>query len=203
MRNYIFKLLTFLFLFSLSISTKGQDNIYGKYCYWHIVHGHCLEIKSSNDFILTESGYIYPEPPSWSGKWSLIGDTITLVFDIDSMGPYTHIIESEYLIRTNLKKHIINKDTFQFESPRYLYKKIGYYENGNLQSELNWQNIASFNSTPTPVGPWNFYYINGILQRTENYRKGKLHGEIVNYDENGKCIKIEKWRNGKLKKTIY
>lgn len=200
MGNLMFRLLCLMLLFSYSFTTKGQENIYGKYCYWHIVHGHCLEIKSNNNFVLTESGNVYPTP-TWTGKWTTYGDTIILTFDSNSMGTFTHIIESEYLIRTNLKKSILVKDTFQLEPPGYLYKKTGYYNDGTIRCELNWRDISTFNFIPTPSGQWKFYFSNGTLQRTENYKKGKLNGEIINYDNEGNCITIEKWKNGNLKKT--
>jgi len=186
-------------LLILSFSTNGQENIYGKYCYWYIVHGHCLDIKPNNKFVLTESGNLSPTP-TWTGKWTTKCDTLILFFDADSMGMKMHILESEYFIRTNLKTSVINKDTFQLEPPGYLYKTQGFYVDGSLKCELEWQDISTFNFTPTPAGQWKFYQPNGNIQRIEKYKKGKLNGDIINYDKDGNCYAIEKWGKGKFKR---
>lgn len=186
-------------LLILSFATKGQENIYGEYCSWHLVHGHCLEIRPHFRFVLTESGNLYPQP-TWTGEWTTKSDTLFLVFDSDSLRIKTHILESEYFIRTNLKLSAINQDSFQLEPPRYLYMTKGFYEDGGLKCELEWQSISTFNFTPTPMGQWKFYHPNGNIQRIEEYKKGRLSGDVVFYDNYGMCLSIERWKNGKLKR---
>ena len=46
------------------------------------------------------------------------------------------------------------------------------------------------------VKEWKFWYENGILQKTVTYKNGKIHGKVVQYNEKGKVMRIEKYKKG-------
>lgn len=192
-------LFTFFFL-AISLTIFGQEKLYGEYWTYHLVHGHKLEIKPQNKFILRYWANVI-NPPEWTGKWETIGDTLKLHFDSDTMGTYTHVIEDEFLIRTNLKETTITDSLITLETPRYLYKKLGKFQDGSIYCQTNWKSVKSYNWEATRVGDWKFYYPNGGLKRIEKYRKGIRHGETEYYSQYGLIVKIEKWKKGELIKT--
>ena len=192
--------ITILFLV-FSLISFGQEKLYGEYITYHIVNGYQLEIKPQNKFELTEVASMVLNPPLWTGNWETKGDTLRLHFDADSMGTYVHIIEDEFLIRTNLKEFIINDSIVQFEFPHYLYKTVGKYPNGNTYCQTDWKSMSTTNLDATKIGEWKYYYPEGGLQKVERFKKGLQHGETEHFNESGHFIKIEKWKKGKLKKT--
>lgn len=181
------------------MTTKGQDSLIGVYRGSYIITTWELEIKSENQFTLREDVNVYPQP-FWTGKWILTNDTLYLDYDVDSMTTDTHIVESSFYLRTNLKKSIVNDSTFELHSPNYMYKVIGKYPNGNIKSQLTWQSISAFNFTPTREGTWLFYYDQGGIERVERYKKGLKHGSWIYLDKYGYCKREVKWKKGELKK---
>ena len=192
------RILTILF-FLTSLSSSGQDSILGEYQFWFIVYGYQLQINPDQTFKLKQTGKMI-DPPEWTGEWSTKADTLILDFTIDSMETRKHIITSEYLLRTNLE----NPDSVMSPYfPQYFYKFSGYFRNGRIKSQANWERISYLNFTATKKGEWKFYYPNGGLQRVEFYKNNLRHGDFVFYDLRGFCEKIEIWRKGKLKKIKY
>tara|TARA_R110002050_G_scaffold299872_1_gene466683 strand:- start:35 stop:625 length:591 start_codon:yes stop_codon:yes gene_type:complete len=185
-----------IIIFLTSLSSFGQDSILGEYRYWFIVHGYQLQINHDQTFKLKQTGSII-DPPEWTGNWSTKADTLILDFTIDSMGIRKHIITSEYLLRTNLE---IPDSAMPLYFPQYYYKFSGYFENGRIKCQANWESISYGNNIPTKEGEWKFYYPNGGLQRIEVYKNNLRHGNFVFYDLRGFCEKIERWKKGKLKK---
>jgi hypothetical protein len=186
-----------LFFCLLPIKLLAQENIYGEYSTWFLVSGYKLAIKPENKFTLTDAGNVL-DKRIWYGTWTRKVDSLFLDFDVDSMKNYVHIVESEFLIRTNLKKSINTPDSFIIHAPAYLYKEIGYYENGQIRCRGKWLDVSTMNITPKRANKWEYFYENGMLKRVELYEKGKLNGEIINYEEDGICSSIEIWRKGKF-----
>ncbi|HYX08590.1 MAG TPA: hypothetical protein VE912_17805 [Bacteroidales bacterium] len=51
-------------------------------------------------------------------------------------------------------------------------------------------------------GAWKYWFSNGKLLRTENWKKGEKTGETVFFDRNGSKVVVLKYRNGKLKDSL-
>ena len=70
-----------------------------------------------------------------------------------------------------------------------------YSEDGNITSKANYHNDKL-------NGIKEDFYKTGThgLRLLSEYKKGKLHGKIMGYYENGKTKRIEKYRKGKMKK---
>lgn len=72
-----------------------------------------------------------------------------------------------------------------------LVKEEVFYPNGNVQWTGNYKkNIEN--------GTWQFYWESGKLKTVENYLGGKEHGITTHYDEDGRKIKEEFWKHGKM-----
>lgn len=56
------------------------------------------------------------------------------------------------------------------------------------------------------INEWKYWYKNGILEKSVNYKNGRIHGRVVLFNEHGKIRAIEKYKNGvrhgKFKKII-
>lgn len=46
------------------------------------------------------------------------------------------------------------------------------------------------------VNEWNFWHENGILKKSINYKNGKIHGRVIQYNLLGKPILFENYKNG-------
>jgi len=66
---------------------------------------------------------------------------------------------------------------------------IFYYENGKKQQIGKYKNQI-------PAGEWKWYYENGALKRIEYYRKGKLEGSQIEYDNVGNELTNGEFYNG-------
>jgi len=64
-----------------------------------------------------------------------------------------------------------------------------YYENGTKQQVGKFKNEI-------PTGEWKWFYPNGNIKRIEYYRKGKLEGPQIEYDEQGNEIAKGDYYNG-------
>ena len=42
------------------------------------------------------------------------------------------------------------------------------------------------------------FFDNGQLEQTQNWKDGKLNGEVLLYYKNGQLVKIEYWKDGVL-----
>jgi len=73
----------------------------------------------------------------------------------------------------------------------YLRHRKGRYEDGSLQYEYRFVNDE-------PAGKHAFYYRNGSRKFYEYYVKGVKHGDQYYWDYNGKLLKEETYKNGKL-----
>jgi len=64
-----------------------------------------------------------------------------------------------------------------------------YYENGTIQQKGKYKNQI-------PSGGWKWFYENGAIKRIEYYRKGKLEGSQIEYDELGNELTNGEYYNG-------
>lgn len=51
-------------------------------------------------------------------------------------------------------------------------------------------------------GPYFYYYRNGQLKISGNYKEGAKHGEWKYYDKEGNLTKVEKFKKGERQETI-
>ncbi|MFN9972560.1 MAG: toxin-antitoxin system YwqK family antitoxin, partial [Phycisphaerae bacterium] len=56
-----------------------------------------------------------------------------------------------------------------------------YYPNGALRSEGRYRD--GFEDSL-----WHYYYETGAIQERTNYRRGKLHGQVLRYHPNGQLM---------------
>lgn len=69
-----------------------------------------------------------------------------------------------------------------------------FYKNGILKEKGNYK--AEEISNDFKVGKWQEFYENGKLKTINNYLNNKLEGDYIEYDENGRVIKKEKYWDG-------
>lgn len=71
-----------------------------------------------------------------------------------------------------------------------------FWKNGILKSE---RNFLSKNGKLIPHGISKFWYENGQLYYSQNYKKGERHGELLAFWEDGTPRRQDYFKNGKLK----
>jgi len=76
----------------------------------------------------------------------------------------------------------------------YSYEKIHKYDPRNPDEERK--------TELRKHGPYFYYYRNGQLKISGNYKEGSKHGDWKHYDQKGNLTKLEKFKKGKLRETI-
>ncbi len=74
-----------------------------------------------------------------------------------------------------------------------IYKE--FHENGARKAEILYEDGI-------PHGDASFFFPTGSIQIEGRYKKGKKHGRWKYYDENGKKLGIERWKNGEKRKEL-
>lgn len=97
---------------------------------------------------------------------------------------YGEAIEEAYY---NTNKEIY--ETVDFKAAEKTYKLVTHYQNGNIQTEINYVNGLHH-------GPYKLYNFYGTVVASGNYNNGSQHGEWNWYYDDGKIRISEGYLNG-------
>jgi hypothetical protein len=100
------------------------------------------------------------------------------------------------------RKALDDKTTFYWTIKREIHSSQGGYSGNLLHGPYteyfanNQLQVKGQLKLGIRVNEWKYWYLNGILNKVVFYKNGKIHGRVIQYNEEGKTIRIEKFKNG-------